>query len=108
MVHGSLETRQPCRVSATPKTSGSAGQPVDRADARIRSLPLPARRIASERRALHPTAPRRARAPPHGTVATFSTPRDLTLEELRIELIFPADANAERFFEELAQNRERA
>lgn len=37
-----------------------------------------------------------------GTVASFSTPRDLTLEELRIELIFPADADTERFFEELA------
>jgi transcriptional regulator with XRE-family HTH domain len=43
-----------------------------------------------------------------GTVASFSTPRDLTLEELRIELIFPADADAERFFEELAQAGRRA
>ena len=40
-----------------------------------------------------------------GTVASFSTPRDLTLDELRIELIFPADAEAERFFEELARGR---
>lgn len=38
-----------------------------------------------------------------GTVASFSTPRDLTLDELRIELIFPADAETERFFEELSQ-----
>lgn len=38
-----------------------------------------------------------------GTVASFSTPRDLTLEELRVELIFPADADTERFFEELSQ-----
>jgi transcriptional regulator with XRE-family HTH domain len=37
------------------------------------------------------------------TVASFSTPRDVTLDELRIELIFPADAEAERFFEERAR-----
>lgn len=38
-----------------------------------------------------------------GTVASFSTPRDLTLDELRIELIFPADAEADRFFQELGR-----
>lgn len=38
-----------------------------------------------------------------GSVASFSTPRDLTLAELRIELIFPADAEAEQFFAELAE-----
>lgn len=36
------------------------------------------------------------------TIASFSAARDLTLDELRIELIFPADADAEQFFEELA------
>jgi hypothetical protein len=79
-----------------------------RAEALVKGVPAPSdlalasavlcTRLRLGERVLHLT----------GTVATFSTPRDLTLEELRIELIFPADAEAERFFEELGQGRERA
>lgn len=37
-------------------------------------------------------------------VASFGTPLDVTLDELRIELIFPMDESGRRFFEELSRN----
>jgi hypothetical protein len=36
------------------------------------------------------------------TVARFGPARDLTVDELRVELVFPADTDSERFFVELA------
>ena len=33
-------------------------------------------------------------------VAQFGAPLDVTLDELRIELIYPADGQARRFFED--------
>lgn len=36
------------------------------------------------------------------TIASFTAARDVTLEELRVELIYPADDAAERFFHALA------
>jgi transcriptional regulator with XRE-family HTH domain len=38
------------------------------------------------------------------TIATFGTPRDVTLDELRIECAFPADESTAAFFRELAQS----
>jgi hypothetical protein len=40
------------------------------------------------------------------TIATFGTPQDVTLEELRIECSFPADDVTERFCRELAGRAE--
>ena len=37
-----------------------------------------------------------------GVVAQFGSPRDVTLDELRVELIYPADAAAEEFFRQAA------
>jgi transcriptional regulator with XRE-family HTH domain len=39
------------------------------------------------------------------TIATFGTPRDVTLDELRIECAFPADDATAEFCKELAQER---
>ncbi len=36
------------------------------------------------------------------TIARFGSARDVTLDELRVELIFPADEESARFFHELA------
>lgn len=36
------------------------------------------------------------------TIVRFGTARDVALEELRVELVFPADESSARFFEELA------
>ncbi len=40
-----------------------------------------------------------------GVVAQFGSPRDVTLDELRVELIYPADAAADEFFRQLANAR---
>lgn len=37
-----------------------------------------------------------------GTIMSFGTPREVVLEELRVELIFPADEKAEAFFRAMA------
>ena len=39
------------------------------------------------------------------TIATIGTPLDITLEELRIETMFPADEATERFAREFASNQ---
>jgi hypothetical protein len=36
------------------------------------------------------------------TIARFGSARDVTLDELRVELVFPADDESRRFFEEAA------
>ena len=35
-------------------------------------------------------------------VARFGSAREITLDELRVELVFPADAAAEQFFQSAA------
>lgn len=37
-----------------------------------------------------------------GTIAQFSTPTDVTLDDLKIELFFPADENSAKFLRQLA------
>ena len=37
------------------------------------------------------------------TIARFGSARDVTLDELRVELVFPADDESRRFFEEAAR-----
>jgi hypothetical protein len=39
------------------------------------------------------------------TITTFGTPKDITLEQLRIECSFPADEATERMCRELAAGR---
>ncbi|MGP4096626.1 hypothetical protein [Nonomuraea sp. KM90] len=39
-----------------------------------------------------------------GMVARFDAPAEVTLDELRIELTYPQDASAERFFRDLDRN----
>ncbi|MEO8560319.1 MAG: hypothetical protein ABI439_14705, partial [Rhodospirillales bacterium] len=36
------------------------------------------------------------------TIATLGTPQDVTLQEIRIENFFPADAASDKYFRELA------
>ena len=36
------------------------------------------------------------------TVSTFSTPQDLTTDELRVEMFYPADESTRLFFESLS------
>jgi hypothetical protein len=38
------------------------------------------------------------------TVTTFGTPQDITMQELRIEMFYPADEATDRFSRELAAN----
>ena len=38
-----------------------------------------------------------------GIVARFGTAREVTLDELRVELLFPRDEEAEAFFKQSAQ-----
>ena len=40
------------------------------------------------------------------TIASFNAARDVTLDELRVELIFPADSDAEAFFREAAASNQ--
>jgi hypothetical protein len=38
----------------------------------------------------------------HNTITTFGTPQDVGLQEIRIEMSFPADTDTASFFRELA------
>lgn len=74
----------------------------------LADVPAPARGVASDA----PVIASRLRigdcvVSTISTIASFSAARDVTLDELRIELVFPADDAAEAFFKAAAQQNDR-
>jgi len=84
-------------------SAGSVADTLIRLEAHLAGVPRPAPRAHFDERVLYPRFRFGERVVRTFTaIARFGSPQDVLLEELRVELLFPADEDSARFFAEMA------